>query len=54
MLLINGHKRPLSLPLNKREARRFIRQAVPLDMKIDIVDGISVCCYLIKCFINQN
>ncbi|CAF4739789.1 unnamed protein product [Rotaria sp. Silwood1] len=41
MLLINGHQRCLSLPLDKREARRFIRKAVPFDMKIDIVDGIS-------------
>ncbi|CAF1272991.1 unnamed protein product [Rotaria sordida] len=41
MLLINGHQRSLSLPLDKREARRFIRKAVPFDMKIDIVDGIS-------------
>jgi hypothetical protein len=43
MLLINGHKKCLSLPLDKREARRFIRNAQPLEMKIDIVDGVSVC-----------
>jgi hypothetical protein len=43
MLLINGLNRCLSLPLDKREARRFIRNAEPLDMKIDIVDGVSVC-----------
>ncbi|CAF3731908.1 unnamed protein product [Rotaria sp. Silwood1] len=46
MLLINGHQRCLSLPLDKREARRFIRKAVPFDMKIDIVDGISVCNFI--------
>ncbi|CAF3934389.1 unnamed protein product [Rotaria magnacalcarata] len=49
MLLINGHKKCLTLPMDKREARRFIRKAVPLDMKIDIVDGISVC-YLREAF----
>ncbi|CAF4230008.1 unnamed protein product, partial [Rotaria magnacalcarata] len=38
-----------TLPMDKREARRFIRKAVPLDMKIDIVDGISVC-YLREAF----
>jgi len=41
MLLINGTNRCLSLPLNKQEARRFIRNAQPLDMKIDIIDGVS-------------
>ncbi|CAF2768026.1 unnamed protein product [Rotaria sp. Silwood2] len=41
MLLINGHQRCLSLPLDRREARRFIRKAIPFEMKIDIVDGIS-------------
>jgi len=43
MLLIHGDHRWLSLPLDKREARRIIRKAEPFDMKIDIVDGISVC-----------
>jgi hypothetical protein len=43
MLLINGQKKCLALPLNKREARRFIRNAQPLDMKIDVVDSVSVC-----------
>ena len=43
MLLINGHHKCLSLPLDKREARKLIRKAEPFDMKIDIVDGISVC-----------
>jgi hypothetical protein len=42
MLLIHGYHRCLSLPLDKREARRVIRKAEPLDMKIDIVDGVSV------------
>ncbi|CAF3413095.1 unnamed protein product [Rotaria sp. Silwood2] len=47
MLLINGHQRCLSLPLDRREARRFIRKAIPFEMKIDIVDGISVCCFFL-------
>ncbi|CAF1233855.1 unnamed protein product [Adineta steineri] len=41
MLLIHGHQRYLSIPMNTREARRFIRKSEPFDMKIDIVDGIS-------------
>jgi len=41
MLLINGENQYLSLPLNNIEAKRFIRNAQPLDMKIDIIDGIS-------------
>ena len=43
MLLINGHEKCISLPLNKREARKIIRQAKPFDMKIDLAEGISVC-----------
>jgi hypothetical protein len=49
MLLINDHQECLSLPLDKREARRFIQKSQPFHMKIDIVDGISVC-YLKKFF----
>ncbi|UJR08070.1 hypothetical protein I4U23_012347 [Adineta vaga] len=41
MLLINGHQKCLSLPMNKREVQRFIRHAEPFDMKIDMIDGIS-------------
>ncbi|CAF1458750.1 unnamed protein product [Adineta ricciae] len=41
MLLIHGHEKCLSLPMNKKDVRRFIRHAEPLDMIIDIVDGIS-------------
>jgi hypothetical protein len=41
MILIKGEKRSLSLPMNRREARRFIRQAQSFDMKIDLVGGIS-------------
>jgi hypothetical protein len=42
MLCINGHQRCLALPLNKSEARRLIRRADTLPMKIDLVDDVSV------------
>lgn len=41
MLFIPGQEKCLSLPLNKRATRKFIRQAQPFDMKIDIIDGVS-------------
>lgn len=42
VLMINGYRRSLSLPMNKQEARRMIRKAEPLPMKIDLIEGVSV------------
>ena len=42
MLLIDGHDTYVSLPLSKQDAGRMRRKALPLDMKIDLLDGVSV------------
>ena len=41
MLLINGTNQCLSLPLDKHDTKKFIQNSQPLDMKIDLIDGIS-------------
>lgn len=41
MLLIHGMNRSLPLPFSKRTARRVLPYAQPLEMNIDIVDGVT-------------
>ena len=38
MILINGCRRTLNLPMNKREAKRMLNKAEPFEMKIDLID----------------
>ena len=42
MLSIDGREACLNLPLSKEDAGRLRRKALPLDMKIDLLDGVSV------------
>ena len=42
MLSIDGREACLNLPLSKQDAGRLRRKALPLDMKIDLLDGVSV------------